>query len=171
MHLGPYADSPHNAYLNNKLPFGIEIQDRDTTTNPQVTYQDMTILDPYHNMMEDIVPSSFVGVNSGNYVSNAVINTGQTGNDQMPYICGGPITNPRTGFDTSFHNIIQGPESSMSLLATCGYGSGGLIVTTIDVENEAVTNKYGDTTFPILSNLLSYQMNPLSIWVWNCWRR
>ncbi len=160
MHLGPYADSPHNAYLNNKLPFGIEVQDRDTTTNPQVTYNDMTILDPYHPMMSGIVPSSFVGVNSGNYVSNAVINTGQTGNDQMPYICGGPITNPRTGFDTSFHNLIQGPESSMSLLATCGYGSGGLIVTTIDVENEAVTNKFGDSTFPILSNLLSYQMSP-----------
>ena len=33
MHLGPYSDGPHNAYLNNKLPFGIDVVDRDTSSS------------------------------------------------------------------------------------------------------------------------------------------
>ncbi|MBI31481.1 MAG: hypothetical protein CMB72_02635 [Euryarchaeota archaeon] len=162
MHLGPYSDGPHNAYLNNKLPFGIDVVDRDTLQAPAVRYQDMTILDSYHPIMSNVAPSSFVGVNSGNFVSQAVINIGQTGNDQMPYVCGGEINQPRPGFNTAFHTLIEGPDADMSLLATCGYGAGGLIVSTIDVENPSVTNPFGDTTFPILSNLLSHKVTPYS---------
>ena len=77
MHLGPYSDGPHNAYLNNKLPFGIDVVDRDTSQAPAVTWNDMTILDAYHPIMENVAPSSFVGVNSGNFVSQAIINIGQ----------------------------------------------------------------------------------------------
>jgi hypothetical protein len=165
MHLGPYSDGPHNAYLNNKLPFGIDVVDRDGnvgTPTESVTYSTMKILDSYHPIMDNVAPSSFVGVNSGNFVSQAVINIGQTGNDQMPYVCGGEINQPRPGFNTAFHTLIEGPDPDMSLLATCGYGTGGLIVTTIDVENPSVTNEFGDATFPILSNILSHKVTPYS---------
>ena len=162
MHLGPYSDGPHNAYLNNKLPFGIDVVDRDTSQAPAVTWNDMTILDAYHPIMENVAPSSFVGVNSGNFVSQAIINIGQTGNEQMPYVCGGEINQPRPGFNTAFHTLIEGPDPDMSLLATCGYGAGGLIVTTIDVENPSVTNSFGDSTFPILSNILAHHVSPYS---------
>jgi hypothetical protein len=47
-----------------------------------------------------------------------------------------------------------------SLLSVCNKGAGGLIVTTVDVENPSVSESYGGENIPLLSNMLSYHLTP-----------
>jgi hypothetical protein len=49
---------------------------------------------------------------------------------------------------------------TQSLFSLCNRGSGGLIVTTIDVENPSVSEEFGGSSIPLLSNMLAYHMTP-----------
>jgi hypothetical protein len=155
MHLGPY----NTHYTNpSRLPFGISVANR----NEQSTYitynqiKDNMFQNPYHPLMENVNPVSFVGINSGNFVASAALATTQTDPTELPTVCGGTPTAPLG----TFQNILQGIDSTMSLLATCAYGQGGLIVTTIDVENPSVSERHDSMTMPLLANLLKHQVTP-----------
>ena len=61
----------------------------------------------------------------------------------------------------TFHTIIRDSENpSQALLSTCNVEQGGMIVTTIDVENPAVSQPFGDPNFAMLSNLLDFHLTP-----------
>ena len=155
MHLGPYNDHYSDPA---RLPFGIRVLDRDQPST-YITYnqvKDVMIQDPYHPLMENVDPVSFVGINSGNFVASAAVATTQTGQTEMSTVCGGLPSSPLG----TFQNILQGTDSSMALLATCAYGQGGLIVTTIDVENPSVSERHDSMTMPLLANLLKHQVTP-----------
>ena len=45
-------------------------------------------------------------------------------------------------------------------MSVCNKGAGGLIVTTVDVENPSVSESFGGENIPLLSNMLSYHLTP-----------
>jgi len=151
IHLGPYATG-----LDDKLLYEMGILDRSTAGN-SIQHGDTNIMDPYHPLLDDVSPTAWLGMNNGNYVANAALSTSGTGANKLPTPCGGMI-NAQQG---SFHSLIQvSGDSTSHLLATCGIGQGGLIVTTIDVENPSVSEPHGSTTAPLRSNLLGFLVTP-----------
>ena len=152
MHLGPYR----TAYQGDKLPYGMDVLDRNTEGN-YVTHDAVQVVDWHHPLMESVSEVAFIAFNGGHHVASAALDTSQVENTQIPQVCGGRIGAPLG----TFHSLIQDVnDPSQSLLSTCNRGSGGLIITTIDVENPSVSDAYGSTTKPLLSNLLAYQVTP-----------
>lgn len=151
IHLGPYAEG-----LDDNLLYNMVILNRDTSGN-QVSHNDLNIADPYHPMLADVSDTAWLGMNNGNYVANAALSTNSGGSNKLPTPCGGLI-NAQQG---TFHSILgHESDSTMHMLASCAVGSGGLIVSTIDVENPSVSEPYGSTSSPLRSNLLAYQVTP-----------
>ena len=152
MHLGPYD----SAYQGDKLPDGMDVLDRNAAGN-MVTHSDTLVQDWHHPMMQDVSPVAFISFNGGNHVAQATLGTSQVQTTQIPATCGGRISAPLG----SFHSIIaDADDPTQSLLATCVRGQGGMIITTIDVENPSVSDAYGTTGKPLLSNLLAHQVTP-----------
>ncbi len=151
MHLGPYR----TAYDENII-HDLDVKMRNT--NNTVTFDDLTIIDAFHPLMNDVDTNTFAGIHGGSYVALAGLNTAQTQDWQIPTICGGKIARESSG---TFHTLLRSQsESSQSLLSICGIGQGGMIITTIDVENPSVSQPYGGTSMPLLSNMLAYQVTP-----------
>ena len=151
IHLGPYAQG-----LDDNLLYNMDILNRDTAGN-RITHNDLNVADPYHPLLADISDTAWLTMNNGNYVANAALSTENAGSNKLPTPCSGLI-NSQQG---TFHSLLNHEsDSSMHLLATCGIGSGGLIVTTIDVENPSVSEAYGSTSVPIRSNLLGFMVTP-----------
>jgi len=154
MHIGPNAESDSDA---GKLLYEMDILNRDTA-GTQIEHDDLAIIDPYHPLLADVSPTAWLGMNNGDHVANAALSTATTGLNKLPNACSGGMINTQQG---RFHSIIQhADDSTMTLLATCGIGSGGLIVTTIDVENPSVSEDYGSTAAPLRSNLLKFMVTP-----------
>ena len=115
--------------------------------------------------MSGINPSALAGINGGTHVALSALDLNQVSADNIPRICsdgaaggteGGTISDGGT-----FHTIIRDSENpSQSLLSTCNYHQGGMIITTIDVENPAVSQPFGDPNFPMLANLLDFHLSP-----------
>jgi hypothetical protein len=77
--------------------------------------------------------------------------------NQVPAACGGRISDPLG----TFHSLLGSVEyGSQSLLSLCNRGNGGMIVTTMDVENPSFSEPYGGQTMPLLSNMLGYSVTP-----------
>jgi hypothetical protein len=156
MHLGPYR----NEYQPNRLPFGIDIAMRNQvnfTVDNRIHYSNLSIIDRYHPILSNVDPIAFSGVHGGSYVALAGLDTAQVQSTQIPQVCGGRISDP-TG---TFHTLIRDSVyDSQSLLSICNRGAGGLIVTTIDVENPSVSEGLGGSSIPLLSNMLSYHLTP-----------
>ena len=151
VHLGPYAEG-----LDDNLLFNMVILNRDTSGN-QIEHSDVNIADPYHPLLSDVSSTAWLGMNNGNYVANAGFSTDNSGANQLPTQCGGLI-NSQPG---TFHSLLNhDDDSSLHMLVTCGFGSGGLIITTIDVENPSVSEPYGSSSSPLRSNLLGHQVTP-----------
>ena len=151
IHLGPYAEG-----LDDNLLYNMVILNRDTAGN-QVEHSNLNIADPYHPLLANVSSTAWLGMNNGNYVANAALSTASAGSNKLPTPCGGLI-NAQQG---TFHSLLNhDSDSSMHMLATCGVGSGGLIVSTIDVENPSVSEPFGSTSSPLRSNLLAYQVSP-----------
>jgi hypothetical protein len=151
IHLGPYAEG-----LDDNLLYNMVILDRSTAGN-SIQHGDTNIMDPYHPLLKNVSQTAWLGMNNGNYVANAALSTSGTGSNKLPTPCGGMI-NAQQG---TFHSLLQhSDDSTMHMLATCGIGQGGLIVTTIDVENPSVSEPYGSTTAPLRSNLLAFEITP-----------
>ncbi len=156
IHLGPYR----NEYQPNRLPFGMDIAMRNQanfTVDNRIHYSNLTIIDQFHPILSNVDPVAFSGVHGGSYVALAGLDTAQVQGTQIPQVCGGRISDP-VG---TFHTLIRDTNyETQSLLSVCNRGAGGLIVTTIDVENPSVSEEYGGSSMPLLSNMLAYHLTP-----------
>ena len=156
MHLGPYR----NEYQPNRLPFGMDIAMRNQvnfTVDNRIHYSNLSIIDRYHPILSNVDPVAFSGVHGGSYVALAGLDTAQVQSTQIPQVCGGRISDPIGTFHTLIRDSVY---DSQSLLSICNRGAGGLIVTTIDVENPSVSEGLGGSSIPLLSNMLSYHLTP-----------
>ena len=171
VHLGPYYsdyDDIQNPNARDRLPFGMNVVMRDhfnATVDHRVLSDNISLIDPFHPLMSGINPSALAGINGGTHVALSTLDLTQVKAENIPRICsdgppggteGGEISDGGT-----FHTIIRDSENpSQSLLSTCNYQQGGMIVTTIDVENPAVSQPFGDPNFPMLANLLDFHLSP-----------
>jgi len=156
MHLGPYQ----NEYDPGRLIFDMAIKDRNQynfTTDNRISYDHLSIDDPYHPILKGIDKVTFSGIHAGEYVAISGIDVAsQVQPNQIPATCGGRISVTGGTFHTLMRDTVQGH----SLLSVCNKGAGGLIVTTVDVENPSVSESYGGENIPLLSNMLSYHLTP-----------
>jgi len=156
MHLGPYE----NEYEPGRLIFDMLIEDRNQynmSIDNRIKYEDISIDDPYHPILSGIEKVTFSGIHAGDYVAISGIDVAsQVQANQIPATCGGRISVTGGTFHTLMRDTVQGH----SLMSVCNKGAGGLIVTTIDVENPSVSELYGGENIPLLSNMLSYHLTP-----------
>jgi hypothetical protein len=156
MHLGPYQ----NEYDPGRLIFDMAIKDRNQynfTTDNRIKYGDLSIDDPYHPILKGIDKVTFSGIHAGDYVAISGIDVdSQVQANQIPATCGGRISVTGGTFHTLMRDTVQGH----SLMSVCNKGAGGLIVTTVDVENPSVSESFGGENIPLLSNMLSYHLTP-----------
>tara|TARA_B110000444_G_scaffold260947_1_gene310087 strand:+ start:7486 stop:14046 length:6561 start_codon:yes stop_codon:yes gene_type:complete len=156
MHLGPYR----NDFMPERLPFGIDIAMRNqfnSTMDNRIGYDNISIIDPFHPIMSDVDSSAFAAVHGGAYVALSGLDISQVTSTQIPQVCGGRINSP-TG---TFHTLIKDQDNpTQSLMSVCNYYQGGLIVTTMDVENPSLSESYGGSTIPLLSSILDFHFTP-----------
>jgi hypothetical protein len=154
--LGPYQ----NEYDPGRLIFDMAIKDRNQynfTTDNRINYGDLSIDDPYHPILKGIDKVTFSGIHAGDYVAISGIDVdSQVQANQIPATCGGRISVTGGTFHTLMRDTVQGH----SLMSVCNKGAGGLIVTTVDVENPSVSESFGGENIPLLSNMLSYHLTP-----------
>jgi hypothetical protein len=127
------------------------------TTDNRIKYGDLSIDDPYHPILKGIDKVTFSGIHAGDYVAISGIDVdSQVQANQIPATCGGRISVTGGTFHTLMRDTVQGH----SLMSVCNKGAGGLIVTTVDVENPSVSESFGGENIPLLSNMLSYHLTP-----------
>lgn len=171
VHLGPYYsdyDDIQNPNAPDRLPFGMNVVMRDhfnSTVDHRILYENVSLIDPFHPMMSGINPSALAGINGGTHVALSALDLNQVRPENIPQVCSdGPVGGTEGGKISdggTFHTIIRDSEDpSQSLLSTCNYHQGGMIITTIDIENPAVSQPFGDSNFPMLANLLDFHLSP-----------
>ncbi|MEC7508219.1 MAG: hypothetical protein VX965_04180, partial [Candidatus Thermoplasmatota archaeon] len=154
-HLGPLGSQIYglDQGLAGRLPFGLDIQSRDTAST-QVTYSTMDLADPYHPVMDNIDVNAFQGFDANSGVAQAVLNTKSVSTNNVPETCDGYMEDG--GY---FQRLIRSTEDIQdTVLGVCSYFGGGMIISTIDVATHS--ERADSTTFPLLGNLLQYQVNP-----------
>ncbi len=154
-HLGPLGTQIYglDQGLAGRLPFGLDVQSRDTAST-QVTYNTMDLADPYHPVMDNIDVNAFQGFDANSGVAQAVLNTKSVSTNNVPETCNGYMEDG--GY---FQRLIRSTEDIQdTVLGVCSYFSGGLIISTIDVATHS--ERADSSTFPLLGNLLQYQVNP-----------
>lgn len=159
-HLGPQGSQIYgvNDGLTGRLPFGLNIQSKDLGESP-ITYSETDFADPYHPFMENVDLAAFQGFDGSATVAKAVLDTNSQSANNVPERCGGYSESKRDG---TFQRIIRQAgtpaQQKDTILGVCSYQSGGLIVTTIDVE--AHSERANSSTLPLLGNMLKYQVTP-----------
>lgn len=151
VHLAPHGSQIYglDQGLQGRLPFGLDIQSRNTP-DKQITYTNMELADPYHPFMDNVDTDAFEGF----VVAQAVLNTKSVTSTNVPSVCNGYMEN-----GGSFQRIIRFSEDiADTVLGVCSYYAGGMIVSTIDVATHS--ERADSTTFPLLGNLLQYQVTP-----------
>ncbi|MGB2507645.1 MAG: hypothetical protein ACPIFP_07990, partial [Candidatus Poseidoniaceae archaeon] len=154
-HLGPLGSQIYglDQGLAGRLPFGLDIQSRDTAST-QVTYSTMDLADPYHPVMDNIDVNAFQGFDANSGVAQAVLNTKSVSTNNVPETCNGYMEDG--GY---FQRLIRSTEDIQdTVLGVCSYFSGGMIISTIDVATHS--ERADSSTFPLMGNLLQYQVNP-----------
>ena len=135
------------------LPFNMDIQPKNTPET-RITYSNMDVADPYHPILDDVDLAAFQGFDQFGTVTEAIINTKSASATSVPRACGGYSEE-----GGSFQRLIQSEaDTQNTVLGVCSYVDGGMIVTTIDVES--VSDRADSNTFPLLGNMLSYQVTP-----------
>jgi hypothetical protein len=156
MHLGPYR----NDFMPDRLPFGVDIAMRNQfnfTMDNRIGYDNISVIDPFHPIMDDVDSSAFAAVHGGAYVALSGIDISQVTASQMPQVCGGRINSP----SGTFHTLIKDQDNpTQSLMSVCNYYQGGLIVTSMDVENPTLSESYGGSSIPLLSSMLDFHFTP-----------
>ena len=157
VHLGPYR----NDYVPDNLPFGMDIQERDPSNSSiRFDYEDVRVIDRYHPLLSNIELTYLQSVHAGQYVARSGLDISQVQPNQVPSACGGRISDPLG----TFHSLLGSVEyGSQSLLSLCNRGNGGMIVTTMDVENPSFSEPYGSESMPLLSNMLGYSVTPYPV--------
>ena len=154
-HLGPQGSQIYGTDqgLSGRLPFGLDIQSRNTPES-KITYTDMDLADPYHPLMENINSNAFQGFDAESTVAEAVLNTKSVSANEVPVTCNGYMEDG--GY---FQRVIRSSSDIQdTVLGVCSYYDGGLIVTTMDIAT--VSDRADSMTFPLLGNMLSYQVSP-----------
>ena len=155
-HLAPHGEQVYGKDSTSRLPFNLDIKEK-TDEDKRITYAKMDLADPYHPIMDNVLPTSFQGFTAlgDTVVANGVISTSSVSPNEVPTTCGGGYM--ENGGE--FQRLIRSNDNIQdTLLGVCSYQSGGLIATTIDVAGNS--NRANDTTFPLLGNLLKYQVTP-----------
>ena len=135
------------------LPFDMDIQPRNTPET-RVTYSNMEVADPYHPILEDVDLAAFQGFDQFGTVTEAIVNTKSASATAIPRACNGYSEE-----GGSFQRLLQSEADVQdTVLGVCSYVDGGLIVTTVDVSS--VSERADSSTFPLLGNMLSYQVSP-----------
>ena len=133
VHLGPYNAEYEQP---NVMPYDMNVVNRDSD---RVTHPDTVVMDWHHPLLQDVNPVAFISFNGGDHVAKSTLITTQPDSDNIPQICGGHISAPLG----TFHSLINdASDPTASLLATCAVENGGMIITTIDVENSQVSDDY-----------------------------
>jgi len=159
-HLGPQGSQVYgtNDGLPGRLPFGLSITNKNLGDSP-ITFSETDFADPYHPFMDNVDLAAFQGFDNAKTVATAVLDTTSQSAKNVPEICGGFSESKRDG---TFQRIIRQDgtpaEQKATILGVCSYQSGGLIVTTMDVE--AVSDRANSSTLPLLGNMLKYQVTP-----------
>ncbi len=136
------------------------------TIDQRIKSENLSFNDPFHPIMKNLDTSAFSVINAGSHVALSGLDTAQVGDDNMPKVCMdasvGASENGYISGGGTFHSLIGDNDNiDQSVLAVCSVGDGGIIVTTIDVENPTVSTPYGqNNTFSLLSNMLAYQLSP-----------
>ena len=144
-----YSSSTGQSYL----PFDMDIRPRDTAQT-KVKYTNMEVMNPYHPIFDGVDLVAFQGFDAHGTVANAIINTKSSSSTSIPGTCDGYIEDG--GF---FQRLISSQiDIQDTVLGTCNYYYGGLIVTTINVES--VSERADSAAFPLLGNMLSHHFNP-----------
>ena len=134
------------------LPFNMHIEPR--INGNEIMYDEVSSQDPFHPVLENIDFYNFQGFNPEGIVTESIIDIDSPIPSSIPEVCAG-----RTEEGGYFQSILEAEISQEnSILAICGYGSGGLIATTIDVET--YSERADSNTFPLLGNLLSHTVSP-----------
>ena len=170
MHLGPYQ-SYYQSTTGGRLPLGITVSNTGTANEDKVQYNDLVIGEQFHPLLDGVDTTImekwhiYKDANDKNqsWVADSVLNT-QSLNDQDKTVRGAlttvPLGNCRDSMigDGTFQNIIRHKTENRlnSLLSTCNIGDGGLIATTLNVEQNSTTN------FPLLKNMLKYMVTEYS---------
>ena len=154
-HLGPQGSQIYglDVGLNGRLPFGMDVQSRDTPET-KILYTGLDIADPFHPIMDDVSTTAFQGFEGDGTVATAVLNTNSVSTQNVPGVCNGYMEDG--GF---FQSLLRTSANSKDvIMGTCSYYQGGMIVSTIDVAT--YSSRADSTTFPLLGNMLSYSVTP-----------
>ena len=154
-HLGPLGSQIYglDQGLSGRLPFGLDIQSRDTAST-QVTFNTMDLADPFHPIMDNVNTNAFQGFDANSGVAQAVLNTKSVSSSNVPGACNSYMENG--GY---FQRLIRSTEDIQdTVLGVCSYASGGLIVSTIDLATHS--ERANSTTFPLLGNVLKHKVTP-----------
>ena len=104
--------------------------------------------------MDNIDVNAFQGFDANSGVAQAVLNTKSVSTNNVPETCDGYMEDG--GY---FQRLIRSTEDIQdTVLGVCSYFGGGMIISTIDVATHS--ERADSTTFPLLGNLLQYQVNP-----------
>ncbi|MED6338361.1 MAG: hypothetical protein VYC12_04965, partial [Candidatus Thermoplasmatota archaeon] len=125
-HLAPHGTQTYGlgTSLEPRLPLGLEITDK--TNGAEITYGDIEVYDPFHPLMKNINVSTFEGFSP---VASSALDIGSEATGDVPKICSGNQNVAK------FQSIIHdGTDTDDVILGICSYGSGGMIISTIDVE-------------------------------------
>ena len=147
-HLAPHGTQTYGlgTSLEPRLPLGLEIVDR--TNGAEINYADIEVFDPFHPILDGIKTSNFEGFSP---VASSALDIGSEATTDVPKICSG---NQNVA---TFQSIIhKAQDTDDVLLGICRYGSGGMIISTINVE--ANSQNASSAEFDLLSNLLDYQV-------------
>lgn len=133
------------------LPFNMQIAPQYLN---EVVYNDLSFTNLYHPIFEGLDVQYFQAFNVDSIVAETIINIGNTQQSNIPNIC---VDASQVG--STYSSLLQSDTIAQnSILALCGYGSGGLIATTIDVELNS--ERADSIDFPLLGNLLSHSISP-----------
>ena len=129
------------------LPLNMQVESR--TNGDEVKAQYLEAVNSYHPIFEDIDFIEFYGFNAESIVAESIIDLTDTQQSTVPNVC-----SDSSQIGNTFSNLLKSDTGSLnSVLSICGYGSGGMIATTIDVER--YSERADSNTFALLGNLLS----------------
>ena len=154
-HLGPQGTQIYglDVGLNGRLPFGMDIQSRDTP-GTKISYTNLDIADPFHPIMDNVSTTAFQGFEGDGTVATAVLNTNSVSTQNIPGACNGYMEDG--GY---FQSLLRTSDNSKDvIMGTCSYYQGGMIVSTIDVST--YSSRADSTTFPLLGNMLKFSVSP-----------
>ena len=160
-HMAPRGEQVYGIGTTDpRLPLDLNIQSRSTDTT-KIRYADLDIADPFHPVLDNVDSTNFQGFDADTTVATAVVSTAQNDPDSVPAQCGpggGGFMEAGGSFQSLLRTQADTVQQSETILGVCSHYDGGMIVTTMDVAT--VSARADSATFPLLGNMLSYNVTP-----------